>query len=215
MDLDIRRVPDVIFSADGPGKLLDHFPVVPSLKFVAVAPEVEQHRIPPVFGLHKPLCQFHQLRIVVMAGSLQAEPVLRQMEIMRGVHGPRVGDPAAFEDPDRLLVIGAVGIGKSPDHRPEDLLQFLPVPEHLFRRHVSRQADKGRVRIGMGGDLPAALCIGSLQPVQGHTPVDGPGGVRDIFRREAPAVDVERALQAVFLGDFDQLLILFDPVVVA
>ena len=213
--LDVRRVPDIRLPADLFGKLFNDVPVVAGLEFVAVSPEVEEHGIPPAPGIDEPVRELHELRVVVVAGGGEPEPVLRQVEITGAVHGPRVADAAVLQHRDAPVVVRAVGIREPPDHRPEDPFEFLPVPEHFLRGVVGRQANQRGMRIRVGRDLPAALRVDCLQPLQRHPAMDRSRRVGDILRREAPAVDVERPLQAVFFSNFNQLLILLDPVVVA
>ena len=101
------------------------------LKFIGMAPKVEHaacilHRLG-----EKAIGQGHQRRIIVVAGGLQAQPILGQRKGMGGNDGAGIVDAAGAKRGYRIVIKSAEGIGHAGDDAAEHPLQVFTVKDHF------------------------------------------------------------------------------------
>ena len=117
----IGGVPDILPATHKFGKFLNHMPVVVIVKLIAVSPNIEQHgRTPQIYrGSEEFLRQLHKLRVFVVAGGIQLQPVLGEMETVRRADSTGIGHATHIQNVDDCIIVNTVGIGHTPHNRAE------------------------------------------------------------------------------------------------
>ncbi len=215
VNLDIGGVPYVIMPAGKGGEFFYHIPVGVHLELIAVPPKVEHPGAPQGRLFHELLRKSHQLRVIVMAGRLQPEPVSRQVEGVAGDDRPAVCQPCLFQTIHSGVAVGAEGVCHSPDNGVELVLQILPVLQQLPHGQILRQPfQKGMGQPMHSHFVPAGgVSLGGLSG--GEPAVEGSLRISGPLRREQSAVQIKSTLQAVFIHDIHQPDVLLHAVVIA
>ena len=158
--------------------------------------------------------QIHQLRILVMTGGGQSEPLIGNVKTMRGFRGAGIGNAAVTEGMGEFLAVGAVGVSHAADDAAKQGLQGFFITHDLPHSVGGRNAGQVAVVISVNGHFLIRIGKEIHNGFFRHTAVDLPCGIHGAFRSKVTGVEVERAFQAMLLHDIDQTDILLDAVII-
>ena len=128
VDFNVGGIPDVIVVGDFFGESLDAVPVILLVKFVGVAPDIEEVGVEAAFGeAQKFLGEGEEVSFIVVAGGTEAEPVLGNAEVHGGLNSAAIDDACGFEGIYGIVVKVAVGVGTATDDLAKHFFQQFSV----------------------------------------------------------------------------------------
>ena len=213
IDFGVGCIPHVFAVADLFGKGFENVPVVVVIVFKAVPPEVEQLRIVPpevpALGiLQKCVGQLCQSRGAVVAGRLQPQPVVRNVEAAARDGRAGVSDPAAPDNVHGVVVKAAVGICHALDDAAEKPLQIAPVVDDLRNSHFLRDVRERP----MPESVHRNLMIAAFVQLDGFF-FGQPTSACQLGKQSR--TDIEGAFDAAAVQNVDQLFVKDHAVVIA
>ncbi|MNJ53588.1 hypothetical protein D3C77_489830 [compost metagenome] len=151
---------------------------------------------------HKGLGMLQQA-IIMMAGGLPLQPILRQSEAAaRRLHRPCILDPEMRQQFLNLLAIRAVGIGHAAHGNIEQMLQIFSILQHFIHNELHWTARQGRMPNGMYRRLMSLIQRQRFLRRQAILPSQQPG------------VHMKRSSYAIAIKNPDQPLIRSPSVVI-
>ena len=196
-------------------KFFDHFPVIPCFKLKAVSPEIKHPWLTGRHFFYKFSHQGHQLRIVVMTGCLQPEPVCGNIERMAGNSRSAVYQTGFLQTFHHSIIAGAKWIRHSAHNGPEGIFQILPVFQQFPHCHALRQLLQKRMRQSMYRYFMPAVCIHFFHLPDRQLTMKFLRRIHGSLRCESSAVQIKSTLQTVLVHDPNQPDVLFCTIIIA
>ena len=215
IDLDIGGVPDILLAAHLLGKVFYDLPVIILNKFIAVSPEVEEDRAVRNLAGKEVIAELLEASVFMMTGGVETEPICRKGEAICSFGRSGVGDAAALEGVDYVVVIGAVGVSHSANCAAEHFLKVMTVCDDL----VCGQGQVDLIEEGVGQSVDCHLVrsagIGLDRFAFSQSAVIFLGGIYCAFFGEKSGIYIKCTADTLLIEDIHKTNIGVDTVVIA
>ena len=175
-----------------------------------MTPNVEQTQVCSV--AQELVCQLHQLRIVVMAGSLPAERVFRQIELLCGFNAAAVQQALITHRLHNAIIAIPKGISHTYHLLSKAFFEVLFILAQLLGQLFITERIQARMGQRMHRHLVSAIEL--RQNFRIHAPNPNVLVLPDIFAGLNAGIEVKGSLHAVQVKQLNQTHVLGNTVVV-